>query len=106
TWENAKRHRLTEWYEMEDNNLAQKMTALLLGFPVCAGYMHWGHMVCDLVPMYRTTGSKIEYGVRGWNSWGTTWGPHKDGTYELWGKKAVSFDQVTVRVPTLTKGGT
>jgi hypothetical protein len=103
-WQNAKQFRLPEWDEMEENNLDQKMTALLNGLPVCAGYAHWGHMVCDMVPMYRMSGSKIEYGVRGWNSWGTSWGPHKDGTYELWGKKAISFDQVTARASTITAG--
>lgn len=101
-WDDAKQHMLLEWYEMQDNNFNQKMTALLTGFPVCAGYMHWGHMVCDLVPMYREVRGKLEYGVRGWNSWGKTWGPYGDGTYELWGRKAISFDQVTVRATNLT----
>lgn len=102
TWENAALYRLTEWNEMEANNFAQKMTALLNGLPVCAGYAHWGHMVCDLVPTYRLIGSRIEYGVKGWNSWGQRWGPNRDGTYELWGRKAISFDQVTTRVSTAT----
>jgi hypothetical protein len=91
-------NRLTEWWELDDNDFEQKATCLLSGIPVAAGYSHWSHLICDLDLVYRGSGSSIEFGVHFMNSWGATWGDYKNGRGELWGRKAVSFDQAAPRV--------
>jgi hypothetical protein len=85
---------LKEWYEMEPNDMEMKATSLLSGIPVIGGYSHMGHMMCDLDLIYKGD----EFGVLTWNSWGETWGNFGNGTMELWGRKAVSFDQAAPRV--------
>ena len=88
----AARYKLTEWYELEPNDFEQKATCLLNGIPVVAGYSHWGHMICDLELVYKGD----EFGVHFMNSWGEDYG--EGGFGELWGRKAVSFDQAAPRV--------
>lgn len=95
---NALENKLTEWDEMEPNDMEQKATALLNGFPVCAGYMHWGHMISDFDLIYRKRGNSYEFGVESLNSHGPTWGEFGNGRVQLWGSKAVSFDQAMLRV--------
>lgn len=87
TRENAKKHRITEWWELRSNNFEEMATCLLLGLPVPCGFMWWGHLVCamDLVAV----GS--DFGIRIWNSWGDNWGDNGEGILE--GSKKVAFDQ-------------
>lgn len=102
--EESVKYRLTEHYELDPNNLDQKMTLLLGGAgqptPVIAGYLDIGHMMCDLDAVYRINGSSIEYGVDSLNSWGATSGPLKNGRVLRWGSKAKSFDQAAPRLST------
>lgn len=94
----ALENRLTEWYEMEPNDLEQKMTCLLSGLPIAAGYSWWGHLICDLKAIYRESRGSIEYGVESLNSHGERWGDFQNGRLQIWGKKAFSFDQAAPRV--------
>lgn len=74
--ENAKLHRVTEWYDLGyrergDDMFLKAASLVLARIPVCVGYNWWGHAVTllDLV--------RIERGVYGFlflNSWGTTYG--------------------------------
>ncbi len=103
TWKNAKQFKLDEWLELKSKDLDQKMTCLLNLIPVVSGYDWWGHMVCDLEATYRVSRGRTTFGVKGINSHGRKWGESKDGTYQLWGDKAISFDQAAPA--TTTQGG-
>lgn len=84
---NAKKHRITEWWELASNNFDQMATCLLLGLPVPCGFSWWGHLVCamDLVAVGG------DFGIRIWNSWSDNWGDNGEGILE--GKKKIAFDQ-------------
>lgn len=93
----AAENTLSEWYELEPKNEEQKMACLLYGFPVPAGYMDIGHMMCAVKPMYRKSGSGYEFGSLDWNSWGQDYNGGT-GCMERWGSKFRSFDQCAPRV--------
>jgi len=78
TWINAKKHTVSEWYDLDPRNMrAQMVTCLLMGIPV-AGDFQWAQhsvCVCDLV-------SIRPFRIRFWNSWSDQWGTDGMGIAE------------------------
>lgn len=93
---NAAKHKVTEWWDLEPNNLDELITCLLMGFPVAIGLDWWGHEVTAIDPV--TDGK--DFGVLIDNSWGMSWGDKGRGV--LMGKKALPGDAVCARVAMVT----
>ena len=74
--ENAKKHRLIRWADVEGFDM--QMTCALLRLPVPIGLGWWGHLVCQLDPIH-FGGTKFGIGCD--NSWGSSYGD--DGYFEL-----------------------
>lgn len=94
TWENAAKHKFTEWMDLDPQNVkAQMVTCLLLGIPVVSDFSWWSHSVCtiDLVSLSPFT-------TRIWNSWGDSWS--SNGTGLLQGSKAIPDGAIAPRVMT------
>lgn len=93
-WEDAKKHVVTEWMDLDPQNMkAQLVTCLLLGIPVASDFNWWSHSVCtiDLV-------SINPFQTRILNSWGSGW--KENGTGILEGRRAVPNDAIALRVTT------
>lgn len=94
TWEDAAKHKMVEWMDIDPNQAkAQMVTCLLLGIPVVVDFNWWSHSVCalDLV--------KINpFQIRIWNSWGDSWS--ENGTGILEGNHAVPDGALGCRVTT------
>lgn len=88
--------KLTEWMDIEPNNLNQLITCLLLRLPVAVGLSWWGHEVVYLDPIWLDG----EVAVRGWNSWGDGYG--EEGEFILQGRKIGPDDAQAVRVISAT----
>jgi len=67
--EDQHRHRILEWLDVE--NFDDQMTLALNRIPVAIGLRWWGHLVCQLDPVYLGSGV---FGIGIDNSWDTTWG--------------------------------
>lgn len=97
TWLRARDYRLSEWWELEPNNLQQLLSHLVYGLPVVVGLYHWMHMVLAVRPLVRRRSGRFEFGWGGINSHGPSGGSNRftkpDGTIELWGDDAIAFDQ-------------
>lgn len=87
--EERKKHKITEWYELQARNFNQLMTAVLLDFPVAVGYNWWQHEVCAIRPV--KIGIK-QYGIGILNSWGISYGDN--GYAVLTRSKATPDDAV------------
>ncbi len=61
----------TEWYDLEPDNFAQLVTALLLGYPVANGRMWWSHATLSIQPVIL---GPDEFGIMDDNSWGPKFG--------------------------------
>ncbi|GIW60060.1 MAG: hypothetical protein KatS3mg087_1126 [Patescibacteria group bacterium] len=85
-WQEAKKYRVVEWWDLQPRTLDELASALLINMPVAVGYNWWGHavMAIDLV--------KIDgkYGIRIANSWGGEWGHRGFGI--LLGNRALPDD--------------
>lgn len=93
--ENAKLHRATEIFELEDNNTLQTGSALLQNKPVQTGLDWWGHAVTfmrllDLNKSLPAT-NWARYGIGFINSWSPSWGDGGWGV--LTGRKAIANEQ-------------
>ncbi|MGD9635705.1 MAG: hypothetical protein AB7G28_26345 [Pirellulales bacterium] len=97
TWENAKLHRFTEWYDLESRNLDQFVSACLLGWPIVSDFNWWGHSVCTMC--LETVGDKVA-DLSTWilNSWSNGWSQHGAGI--LKGSKALPDDALACCVTT------
>ncbi len=95
--ENALKHRITEWTELQPRNFNQLATLLLMRQCVGCGYNYWRHLTyaCDLVYIGNNT-----YGVRSRNSWGSSYG--SNGYYISTGYKMIPDDAISPRVVTPT----
>jgi len=100
TWENAKKHIVTEeWVDLSkavyDQNLSfdAVATCLLCNIPVAVDFNHWSHSVCaiELVETERNS-----FGLKILNSWSDQWGDK--GTGILRGSKAIPDGAVALRV--------
>jgi hypothetical protein len=94
TWENAARHKFTEWMDLDPRDMKRQLvTCLLLGIPVVSDFNWWGHSVCsiDLV-------SLNPFRTRIWNSWGDSWS--SNGTGILEGRRAIPDAAIAPRVMT------
>ncbi|MDE2095682.1 MAG: hypothetical protein KGL39_00365 [Patescibacteria group bacterium] len=83
TWENAAKHKYTQWCDLDPSNMkSQLITCLLSDCPVVVDYNWWSHSVCavDLV-------SVNPFSIRIWNSWSDSWGSNGMGV--LQGSKAM-----------------
>lgn len=89
---NAKLHQITEWWDLQPQNLDQLMTCLFLRIPVPVGFNWWGHAICAMDPVFKNG----QYGIKIWNSWADSWGDL--GEADLLGSKAIADDQVAPRV--------
>lgn len=88
----AASYRVTEWWELEPQNVDQLVTCLLLGYPVAVGYDWWSHEVSGIDPVW--IDGDIGLLIR--NSWGSSW---KDNGYAiLQGKRMIPDDAVAPRV--------
>lgn len=97
TWENAKKHRFTEWMDMGAHDMKQLVTCLLLGIPVITDFNWWGHSVCAIrVVELHPTDEHADIMI--WNSWGDGWSEHGEGV--LKGNKARPDGQWAPRVMT------
>jgi hypothetical protein len=67
----ALKRKVTEWYDLEENNFDQVMTLLLNRIPVAAGLDWWSHEVAFIDPVVVSPG---KYGVRFRNSWSDSYG--------------------------------
>lgn len=90
--ENASLHKITEWYELQNNNFDQLMTCLLLRIPTAIGLNWWSHLVCAMDPVVM---GKNAYGTRILNSWGSGWGD--DGEGVLVERKSLPSDGMSPR---------
>jgi len=68
--DNAAKHKVKDWYDLQNRNFDQLMTLLLLRIPVPIGLNWWGHEVCAIDPVVIGSG----FGVRFRNSWGDSYG--------------------------------
>jgi hypothetical protein len=94
TWENAARHKFTEWMDLDPRDMKRQLvTCLLLGIPVVSDFNWWGHSVCsiDLV-------SLNPFRTRIWNSWGDSWSANGTGILE--GRRAIPDAAIAPRVMT------
>lgn len=68
TWDNAEKHKVTEWQDHHQKNKEQLVTCLLSNIPVSGGFNWKRHevVVMDLVEL-------SPFRVRILNSWGPTW---------------------------------
>jgi len=92
TWENAAKHEVTEWMDLDPRNMEiQIATCLLNNIPLTAGLDWWSHEVCyaDLVGW-----NPIR--VKFWNSWTDSYGTN--GMGELQGRKAIPSAALGLRV--------
>ncbi len=89
--ENAKKHRILEWMDLEPNNKAQLVTCLLSGIPVVVDFNWWSHSVCAIDVV-----SLSPFQIRIWNSWGDKWSENGTGIIE--GNKAIPDGQIAPRV--------
>ena len=94
---NAKQHMAVEFEELNPKSFDEVMSCLLLGFPVPAGLLWWGHLVCFMDPLIIKPG---QYGVRFKNSWGAKW--EKNGHGILTEKKATPDEANCIRTVSLT----
>ena len=90
TWENAAKHKCTEWMDLEPRNKAQLVTCLLLNIPVAIDLNWWGHSVCAMDVV-----SLNPFRIRILNSWGN-WGDQGEGILE--GNKAIHDGAICPRV--------
>lgn len=78
-WEqNAARHRVLEWSELDSRNLQQQISALLSLKVTCNGLNYWGHAVTDLAVKDLDPSKRYDdesrYGILFLNSWDASWG--------------------------------
>lgn len=66
--EDAKLYGVGEWFELRPKTLAEIVTCLLMGFPVCVGLLWWGHAI-----FYSGLAWDRGLKVIGDNSWGPDW---------------------------------
>jgi len=90
TWENAAKHKVTEWMDMQPRSKAQLVTCLLLNIPVVSDFSWWGHSVVTLSLM-----SLNPFRTLIWNSWGDAWGDNGTGILE--GSKAIPDGMIAPR---------
>lgn len=100
--ENARRHKVEEWWEGRRRSQAELMTCLLSNIPVCTGHNWWGHAVTairaiDVNPNLSATNWK-RYGSGNLNSWGANYGDR--GYFILSGSKHLPDEQYMPRVTT------
>lgn len=89
---NAALHKITEWMDLEPNNMkAQLVTCLLSNIPVVVDFNWWSHSVCALDVV-----SLSPFSIRIWNSWSDTWS--ENGTGVLTGSKAMPDGAIAPRV--------
>jgi hypothetical protein len=94
TWENAAKHKFTEWMDLDPSDMKRQLvTCLLLGIPVVSDFNWWGHSVCsiDLV-------SLNPFRTRIWNSWGDSWSANGTGILEA--RRAIPDAAIAPRVMT------
>lgn len=94
TWENAKRHTVSEWWDLSESRATAKLqlaTLLLLNIPTMIDLNWWGHSVCA-VRLIKWN----PFTVRILNSWGDSWGDR--GMGDLVGDKAVPDGAAAPRV--------
>lgn len=92
TWEDAKLHVVTEWMDLDPNQMKEQLiTCLLLGMPLASDFNWWSHSVCstDLVAIE-------PFQTRIWNSWGDSWSANGMGV--LKGSKAIPDNAIALRV--------
>lgn len=92
-WEEAKKYRVVEWWDLKPRNLDELFSVLFARIPVAVGYDWWAHEVTACDPVILPNGT---YGVRIRNSWGERWGSNGFGI--LSGRKALPDDAVAPRV--------
>jgi len=95
----AIQYRHTEHYELDPNDFEQKAVSLLNDIAVTAGYSHMSHMMCDIELIYKKSGGGYTFGTKHLNSWGA--GYKDNGVGQFYGRKAVSFDQLAIKVGTV-----
>lgn len=88
----AKKYRITEWWDLKPRSFAQLMTCLLLRIPVCIGLNWWGH---EVLAVSGISLGNNRFAVRIRNSWGN-WGENGYGI--LSEAKATPDDAIAPRV--------
>lgn len=91
TWQNAAKHKVTEWMDLQPRNKQQFVTCLLNNIPVVTDLNHWGHSVVTMSIL-----SFNPFRTLIWNSWSDAWG--KNGTGILEGSKAIPDGAIAPRV--------
>lgn len=72
-WTEAKKYRVTEWYDVPSGSFDKLMTCLFYRLPVAIGLSWWGHLICAMDPVLLSR-APFRFGCRIWNSWGDGWG--------------------------------
>jgi hypothetical protein len=97
TWENAKLHKFVEWYDLDNRNLEQFVSCLLLGWPIVSDFNWWGHSVCTMcLESVDDSVSSLQTWIL--NSWGDNWS--ENGAGILKGSKAMPDDAIAACVST------
>lgn len=99
-WEDAKKYRVLEWWDVEPRNLDQIFSCLFARMPCSLGFNWWSHLVVGMDPVALGNG----FGLRIRNSWGMGWGDK--GFSVLTGQKMLPDDVFSPRsaMPTAMGG--
>lgn len=89
--QNAAKHKVTEWYDIESRDFDALMSLVLQDIPVAIGLNWWSHEVCAVDGVWTGT----DYAIRIRNSWSNSYG--SQGFAVLSRSKATPDDACGIR---------
>ncbi len=97
TWDDATKHKIVEWFDLESRDLDQFVSCLLHGFPIVSDFNWWSHSVATMC--LENVGDGVK-DLETWilNSWGDNWSDNGAGI--LKGQKALPDDAIAAFVTT------
>lgn len=106
--ENAKLHRVLEWWVLPDRSDQHKWTALANGYALWSGYANIGHAMCSARFFLDSRGRPGCLDINSWNkgasnatAWQEGWMRDRNVIYQRIGRDFTSFEQYAVRVSTV-----